>query len=69
MTAPDKTLLVLGIDFFAVLVVALLIFAVKGKSITPLLPFFILPLAMIGFSEIHTWKGPWEKFPANLIIS
>jgi hypothetical protein len=61
MTTPDKTLLILGIVLFAVLVVALLIFLAKGKSITPLLAFFILPVGMIGFSEIKDWKGPWGE--------
>jgi hypothetical protein len=61
MTKPDETLLILGIILFAVLVVVLVVFLVQGKNVTALLAFFILPIGMIGFSEIKDWKGPWGE--------
>ena len=61
MTTPDKTLLILGIILFVVLLVSLFVLLAKSKSITPLLAFFILPIGMIGFSEIKDWKGPWGE--------
>jgi hypothetical protein len=66
MSVPDKTMLIGGIVLFLVLVIGLIALLVKGKKFGTLLPFFILPIGMIGFSEISVFKGPWGELDKNV---
>src|SRR5690242_15523176 len=54
----DKILILLGIVLFVMLAFAfvLLLLTKKGK-VTVLLPFFLLPIIMIGFPSIKSFKG------------
>lgn len=58
MSPQDKTLLILGVILFAILAIGLIVLLAKGGKIGVLLPFFLLPIGMIGFSEISTLKAP-----------
>jgi tetratricopeptide (TPR) repeat protein len=52
---PWETLmLVAGCLFFLVLLVALIVFVIRNKSITALLPFFVLTIVMIGFPSYQS---------------
>lgn len=47
-------MLVAGCLFFLVLLVALIVFVMRNKSITALLPFFVLTIVMIGFPSYQS---------------
>lgn len=48
----ERVLAVLGIVLFAVLVLAFVMFVFQKRSVNGLLPFFLLPIVMIGFPGI-----------------
>src|SRR5580765_5261028 len=47
-------LLLLGGILFLVLIFALIWYITKNKKITPLLPFFLIPIVMIGYPSIQS---------------
>ena len=49
----EKLLAVLGTILFVVLAVALLVYVFQRRGVATLLPFFLLPIAMIGFPGIQ----------------
>jgi hypothetical protein len=50
----ESVLLVLGVILFLVLLIALLRFVFTNKPYLQLLPFFLLPIAMIGYPSIQS---------------
>ncbi len=56
MSGAEIVFLYLGITLFAVLVILLIIYAVQKRNIKPLLFFFILPIIMIGWPTINSFK-------------
>jgi tetratricopeptide (TPR) repeat protein len=49
----EKLLAILGIVLFAVLVFALITYVLQRRGIGTLLPFFLVPLVMVGFPGIQ----------------
>ena len=52
----EIVLLVLGVILFLVLLVALIIFLIQGRSIKSLLLFFVVSVLMIGFPSVTKFK-------------
>jgi ABC-type transport system involved in multi-copper enzyme maturation permease subunit len=53
-----NVLMLLGIALFVILVIAFFVMVVRKQNVAVLLPFFILPIIMIGFTSISLFKGP-----------
>jgi len=52
----EIVLLVLGALFFLLLVVTLIVFVIKNRSIKPLLFFFLISVLMMGFPAVSKVK-------------
>lgn len=52
----ELVLLGCGVVFFMVITILLIIRSSQGKSLTPLLAFFMIPITMIGFPSIQSIK-------------
>lgn len=65
----ESVLLVLGTVLFAVLAFALVWYIVKEKKITALLPFFLLPVIMIGYPSIESISYDKGKLTFDKILA